>query len=98
MKLTSLLIFAPFAPLVWALPSVALATDQPDCEKIQQACGEAGYTRGVPDGKDLMSKCFDPIMKGQNIEGVKVDPDSVKKCTDEQKQPKSKGKHKHGGG
>ena len=74
--------------------SPAWSADQPDCEKIQSECGEAGYTRDLPEGKDLMKKCFQPIMNGQDVAGVKVDSDLVKKCHDEQNQkPARKRRH-----
>ena len=54
------------------------------CEQIQRACGEAGFTRDLPAGKDLMLQCFRPLMKGQDVAGVKADPDLVKKCKEQQ--------------
>lgn len=76
--------------------SIAWAADQPACDEIQHSCGEAGFTRDVPGGKDLMSKCFQPLMLGQDVAGVKVDPDLVKKCSEEQKQkPKQGSRRKH---
>jgi hypothetical protein len=92
MKLT----FALILTVAGIASGIAIAADQPHCDQIQQACGEAGYTRNVPDGKDLMTKCFQPILKGQTIEGVKTDSDTVKKCEAEQNQKPSKGKHHRG--
>jgi len=75
----------------------AFADDNPTaCEQIQRQCGEAGFTRNLPQGRDLDSKCFQPIMKGQDVVGVKVDPDLVKKCKDEQtKKPALKKRRRH---
>ena len=81
------------------LPPIVSAS-QPSCDQIQHTCGEAGFTRDLPEGRDLMSKCFQPIMQGQKVAGVNIDPDLIKKCRDEQqKKPKSgQGKRrKHGG-
>lgn len=75
----------------------ALADDNPTaCEQIQRQCGEAGFTRNLPQGKDLDTKCFQPIMKGQDVAGVKVDPDLVEKCKEEQtKKPRMKKRRRH---
>lgn len=65
------------------------------CEQIQQACGEAGFTRDNPSGRDLDTKCFKPIMNGEGakVSGVHVDPSLVKKCKTES-QPKKSGGQK----
>jgi hypothetical protein len=76
-------------------PALALAADQPDCERIQRLCGQAGYTRDLPEGKDLMTKCFKPILQGQQVEGVKIDADTVKNCAAEQKQKTKRGSRRH---
>jgi hypothetical protein len=60
----------------------AHASTDPACEKIQYSCGEAGYTRDVPGGKDLMENCFQPILKGLPVDGVKTDPEMLKKCNE----------------
>jgi hypothetical protein len=84
------------AAWIFGFSSLAFAAaDQPHCDQIRQACGEAGFTQGVPDGKDLTTKCFQPAMLGQKVDGVKVDSDTIKQCEDEQKaQPKKKKKRK----
>lgn len=73
------------------LISARVWADESPCEQIQDACGEAGFTRDVPGGRDLMTRCFNPILQGQQISGVKVDADQVKKCKDSQNK-KSPGK------
>lgn len=72
------------ALFVARLSTASFAADPTPCEQIQRACGEAGFTRDLPEGRDLMSKCFKPILLGQEIPGVKVDSDLVKKCNESQ--------------
>jgi len=76
------------------MPILGHASNQPHCEEIQHLCGEAGYTRDMPEGKDLMKKCFEPIMQGQTVPGVKADADLVKKCEADEKQNPKHGKHR----
>jgi hypothetical protein len=82
------------AGLVQTLTRAVRAADAPPdpCEQIQRACGEAGFTRDVPGSKDLMSKCFQPTLRGESVPGVPVDPDTVKAC-----QAKSSAKSSHSG-
>jgi len=62
------------------LISVVAIADPDPCQQIQDICGEAGYTRELSGGKDLMTKCYWPTLQGQAVDGVKVDPDTVQKC------------------
>jgi hypothetical protein len=67
------------------------------CEQVDQACGKAGYVRGLPDkyGKDLEKGCSHPLLAGQTVPGVSVDPDIIKKCLDSQTQPKNTSHRRH---
>jgi hypothetical protein len=69
------------------------------CEQIEQACGQAGFVRGLAhesDGKDLDKACVQPILKGQNVAGVVVDADIIKKCQQaKQIKPQSTGRRRH---
>ena len=69
------------------------------CEQIEQACGQAGFVRGLAhesDGKDLDKACLQPILKGQNVAGVVVDADIVKKCQQsKQIKPQGMGRRRH---
>lgn len=69
----------------------------PACDKIEQACGQAGFMRGLDetsDGKDLDKACMQPLLKGQTVPGVSVDYDVIKQCqADQKKQPSSSGRH-----
>lgn len=69
------------------LSTGAMAADTSSCDQLQRTCGEAGFTRDVPGGRDLMEKCYRPLLNGQDVPGVKADPDLVKKCN-EQAKPK----------
>jgi hypothetical protein len=78
----------------------ALADSPTPCEQIEQACGKAGYVRGLPDssyGKDLDKSCMQPIIKGQTVEGVTVSDDIAKKCAAAQvkKSDKSSSRRHH---
>jgi len=68
------------------------------CQQIEQACGKAGYVRGLTndgDGKDLDKACMQPILKGQSVEGVQVDSDTAQKCKSQlQAKPTISKKHK----
>jgi len=82
------------AVFIAVMPGAVLAAN-PACEEIQRSCGEAGFTRDLPLGKDLITRCYQPILQGQNIPNVKVDPDLVKKCNEQQDQkPKERKKRR----
>ena len=52
------------------------------CKQIMQACEQAGYEKGMhkKDGKGLYKDCMDPILAGQSVNGVTVDPSVVSDC------------------
>jgi hypothetical protein len=51
------------------------------CKHIFMACKEAGYYRGgAASGKGIMENCAQPIMSGQTVANVKVDPSDVATC------------------
>jgi len=77
MKVVSMILIVTLTSLASGL---ALAVTPPACEQIQNECGEAGFTRDLPAGRDLMTKCYEPLLKGQDVPGVKVDSDLVKTC------------------
>jgi hypothetical protein len=83
-----------FLVVGFALFSFQSSADETSCEEIQTACGRAGYARDVPGGKDLMTKCYNPILQGQSVSGVKVDDETVKKCK-EPKNTKSQKTRRH---
>ena len=59
------------------------------CRQIMKACRDAGFKRGQAEkGKGLMKDCFGPILKGQTVPGVSVDPSVVQAC--QQKAPRRK--------
>ena len=50
------------------------------CKTIVEACLAVGAIQpGVPK-KVMLEKCVKPIISGQNIEGVNVDPSVIKAC------------------
>ena len=59
------------------------------CKNIMAACKAAGYAPHAKD-KDLRKDCMKPIMHGQAVEGVTVDPADVPAC-----QAKMHDRHQH---
>jgi hypothetical protein len=60
------------------------------CKEIEQACTGAGFVKGeAAEGKGLFKNCMDPILKGQAVNGVTVDPTVVAAC-------KQRMVHRHG--
>lgn len=52
------------------------------CKQIIQSCEQAGFEKGMhkKDGKGLYKDCLDPILAGQSVAGVTVDPAVVTSC------------------
>jgi len=52
------------------------------CKQIIAACESAGFEKGMhkKDGKGLYKDCLDPILAGQSVAGVSVDPSLVPAC------------------
>ncbi len=63
------------------------------CKAIEQACEAGGFVRGGnKDGKGIMKDCMKPIMSGQPVPGVTVDPATVQAC--QAKRAEWQSKHK----
>jgi hypothetical protein len=81
----------PPAPPTGAPPPPGAA--QP-CKEIVQACSNAGFVKGeAAQGKGLFRDCMHPIMHGQAVTGVTVDPAVVSAC----KQRMAQRRAHHGG-
>jgi hypothetical protein len=51
------------------------------CMQIEQACTAAGYVKGeAKEGKGFHKNCMRPILKGQSVPGVSVNPSVVQAC------------------
>jgi hypothetical protein len=51
------------------------------CKQIEQACSSAGFVKGeAKEGKGLFKDCVQPILHGQSVNGVTVDPSIVAAC------------------
>jgi hypothetical protein len=51
------------------------------CKKIAEACKAAGYVRGGgKTGKGIMENCIQPIMSGQVVANVRVEPSDIAAC------------------
>lgn len=70
--------------LIAGITLSALAVDQAalkPCRNIIQACKNAGFVKGgVAQGKGILENCLTPIMSGQTVPGVTVDPADVQGC------------------
>jgi hypothetical protein len=55
------------------------AKDKP-CLIIAKACSEAGFVRERSETKGIWRNCMEPVLLGQTVAGVKVDPAAVKTC------------------
>ena len=65
-------------------------TDGP-CMKIMEACKAAGYNKSILSEKKSLSKnCMQPLLSGQKVEGVTVDPKDVELCKAKKAEVKSK--------
>ncbi len=61
-------------------PATDLTTDARPCFTVAKACKAAGFVRKGEDNKRFWKNCFRPILLGQTVNGVKVDPSAVKAC------------------
>ena len=50
------------------------------CAVIAHACSAAGFVRTETSGKKFWQDCMKPIILGQTVSGVTVDPAAVKAC------------------
>lgn len=78
-----------------ANPVANKGAEQP-CKQIERACTAAGFVRGeAQEGKGLFMNCMNPILKGQSVAGVTVDPGVVAAC--KQRMANRRRHHSHGG-
>jgi hypothetical protein len=51
------------------------------CKQLEQACVDAGFGQGeAAKGMGLFKNCMHPIMQGEAVKGVTVDPKTVADC------------------
>ncbi len=55
--------------------------DDPSCGAIVKACKTAGFARKSED-KKFWQDCMHPLLLGQTVKGVTIDPAQVKTCRD----------------
>lgn len=61
------------------------------CKTIVSACQGAGfYKGGHKQSKGLWRDCFNPILSGQSVPGVTVDPAEVQACQVRRSERKAK--------
>lgn len=59
------------------------AADHADgsCIKLMEACKAAGYNKSIlSENKSLSKNCLQPLLNGEKVEGVTVDPKDVEAC------------------
>lgn len=52
-----------------------MQSDPKPCKALAKPCVEAGYK-----GKDFWTQCMKPLVLGQPVKNIKVDPAAVKAC------------------
>lgn len=57
-------------------------TTQPidSCKTIANACSQAGFERKGGPGKRFWRDCMRPVLMGQSVTGVTIDPQDVTTC------------------
>lgn len=55
-------------------------SDNKPCAKIAEACLSAGFVEAKSKDKGIWRNCMKPIMLGNTVTGVTVDPDVAKSC------------------
>lgn len=55
------------------------ADDKP-CAVIAKACAAAGFVKRQSETKGIWHNCMEPIILGQSVANVQVDPAVVKTC------------------
>jgi hypothetical protein len=72
-------LFVVAAGAVGAEPPPA-AAEHP-CHKVEAACKAAGFAKGGGKiGKGLFKDCVEPVLRGQAVAGVTVDPTEAQAC------------------
>lgn len=56
------------------------ASNSHPCKMIAQACLAGGFVRSGAANKKFWHDCMKPILMGQTVQGVTVDPATVKNC------------------
>jgi hypothetical protein len=67
--------------------SFAQGNNRP-CMNIAAACESAGYRINDTSGKDIWRNCVKPLMAGQTVPGVTIDPSDMQACKDRKAQRK----------
>lgn len=60
------------------------------CIKLMEACKAAGYVKALNQKKSLSKDCLQPLLNGQKVEGVSVNPDDIEACKAKKAEVKSK--------
>ncbi len=56
------------------------AAEGKPCATIAKACLDAGFVRMATQGKQFWHDCMKPLILGQTVSGVTVDPSVVQTC------------------
>lgn len=61
--------------------SYAETSKKMSCMKIEEACRQAGYSRGhSKEHKNIQKDCMKPILGGKTVEGVTVEQTDIDNC------------------
>lgn len=63
-----------------ANPTPTGEVDITPCKNIATACTTAGFVRKGTPGKLFWKDCMKPVLLGQNVNGVTIDPNDVTAC------------------
>lgn len=77
-KIYSILIVAAAAFSIQPIFATNQNASNP-CETIAQACLSGGFDTKTPN-KEFWQDCMKPILLGQNVPGVTIDPTTAKNC------------------
>lgn len=63
------------------MPNMSAMNKNHGCKHIAKACKSAGFVKGgEKQGKGLWMNCMKPIIAGQTVTGVNVNPADVQAC------------------
>ena len=79
-KLLGLTILSTILSTSMAFAGDADKTDDPSCSAIAKACKAAGYSH--KSDQKFWQGCMHPLLLGQTVKNVTIDPNQVKTCRD----------------
>lgn len=68
------------APVAFAAEDAANMPESKSCATIAQACKHAGFARTATPHTKFWHSCMKPVIMGQPVHGVKIDPNTAQAC------------------